>query len=348
MDKDKSEKLKEVLNRTLTTESIEEKLKKETEILAQKREQEKIKKEEENKKEQERIEKKKEEEVKKLQEEKTHKKIEKKEKPQKEVVIPTIRDKKKNDDESNLVLYLVAVIAILLLALTIYLFTKNDHIEKTTINTPKEIQINKDSEIKKSIEKQIEEKPLLAVALDEKKNKEEKEITQEKPLVKIEKEIQIVEKPVEVIKEVIKEKIVTKIVKLEKQNFKEYYNSKKYNTLKCYNFKAGDIFPNAKCKTSLKTFLKANKNALRFEIIPVIAEEDNKIFVKIQSKLKGMEQSFQDKVKEYMFRGLSRERVLETSWQVKDILGEDVVLTPTNYYVKSKKNNKGIIIKAYH
>ncbi len=68
----------------------------------------------------------------------------------------------------------------------------------------------------------------------------------------------------------------------------------------------------------------------------------------MKDNIKQMDKAFQDRVKEYMFRGLSRERVLETSWQIKDILGEDTVLTPTNYYVKSKKNNKGIIIKAYH
>jgi len=61
-----------------------------------------------------------------------------------------------------------------------------------------------------------------------------------------------------------------------------------------------------------------------------------------------MDKAFQDRVKEYMYRGLSRERVLETTWYIKDVLGEDTILTPTNYYVKSKKNNKGIIIKAYH
>ena len=73
----------------------------------------------------------------------------------------------------------------------------------------------------------------------------------------------------------------------------------------------------------MKKFLNANKNALRFEIIPVIAQDDNLIFDKMKNNLKSMDKEFQNRVKEYMFRGLSRERVLETSWQVKDILGED-------------------------
>ncbi|PLY06838.1 MAG: hypothetical protein C0625_07805 [Arcobacter sp.] len=158
------------------------------------------------------------------------------------------------------------------------------------------------------------------------------------------------QKPKEIIKikEVIKEKIVTKIVKLDKKNFKEYYNSSKYKTLKCYNFKEGDVFPDIQCKTDLKKFLKDNKDALRFEVIPVIAENDNKVFLKMQSNIQNMNKDFQEKVKEYMFKGLSRDRVLETSWYIKDTLGEDTILTPTNYYVKSKKENKGIIIKAYH
>ena len=303
MDKNKSEKLKEILNQTLSSEDIEKKLKEEIRNSALKKKKEKIQEKEEQ-------------ELEEVQEKKESFKTIEKTKTSKENKNPK-KELKNKDIGINILLYLVGIIAILLLAIVIYLFTNE-----------KEIKTNKVSEITK--EKNI-------TSTNSKK-------------IELKEEVKTSEKPKEIIKikEVIKEKIVTKTIKLDKKNFKEFYNSSKFNTLKCYNFKAGDTFPTSKCKNDLKEFLVKNESALRFEVIPVIAEDDNKIYQKIQSNIKTMDKEFQEKVKEYMFRGLSRERVLETSWIIKDILGEDVILTPTNYYVKSVKNNKGIIIKAYH
>lgn len=368
MDKTKSERLKEILNKKLSSEDIEKKLKEEAKVLSEKKKleeslNEKIQTNEENKKEihenEEKIEKTNIEE------------IEKKEK----LIIPSVRDKENENSESNLLLYIVATIAILLLILTIYLF-KDDNFLQTnkkqnlSVTSTKNIEEDK-PEIKElvndEITKVLEEKKQLTLNTQSQESevpiKEEDKEVQDKTIKLVEKDIEknkqdaiknIVkneEKKEEINKKenfIIKEKIITKVVNLNKENFRQYYNSSKYETLKCYNFKAGNIFPDSKCKKDLKKFINTNKDAIRFEIVAVIAKDDNIIFNKIKSKLQGLEQSFQDRVKEYMFRGLGRERVLETSWQIKDILGEDTVLTPTNYYVKSKKNNKGIIIKAYH
>lgn len=327
MDKNKSEKLKEILNQTLTTEDIEKKLKAEIRNNALKKE--KIK-----------------------EDENLNKKSEEEPKKEEELVIPSIREKKKENKGLNTLLYLVIIIAILLFSIVIYLFTskKEDLSSETNIQTAKEKSLKKDDNTENLIlmdnDKKKSEKNILII--NAKKEASEKEILETSKKVsenKIEKEKA---KETIKIKEIIKEKIVTKTIKLDKKNFKEYYNASKYNSLKCYNFKAGDIFPSSQCKNNLKKFLLANKNAIRFEVIPVIAESDNLVFNKMQSKIKDMDKDFQSKVKEYMFKGLSRERVLETSWNIKDILGEDTILTPTNYYVKSKKNNKGVIIKAYH
>lgn len=341
MDKNKSEKLKEILNQTISQEEIEEKLKKEIKASAVKKAEEKKKAQEEalenkNLNEKEEIEK---------DIEENKKNEEKKE----EVIIPSVRNEKKESKNINLILYIVAAIALLLLLVTIFLFTKsNDSIQKepfktTNIQSILEKTANKvENQI---LEKKVEDKATKAIENNLEKAVEIKEdVNKEKEkLVKIEEV-----KPKEIIKEVIKEKIVTKVVKLDKKNFKEYYNSSKYNTLKCYDFKAGNVFPTSTCKKNLAKFLKENNKAIRFEVIPVIAEDDNIIFDKLQTNIKNMDKAFQEKVKEYMFRGLSRERVLESSWHIKDTLGENTILTPTNYYVKSKKNNKGIIIKAYH
>lgn len=360
MDKNKSEKLKEILNQTLSTEDIEKKLKEEIKNNAIKKEfiKEQIKEQEDN-------------EIKNIEEEIKTTNAKAKE----EVIIPDIRKNKKEEKGLNLFLYLVIIITILLLSITVYLFTspsqKTNQIkskQKEIIIEPKNtkeelVLINKDKKeisekiliLEKDIDKKIEN--IVTQNIEEQKNKEEnKEENEEEnkttkkqdaPLA-LKSKTEAKSEEVKIVKEDIKEKIVTKTIKLNKKDFKKYYNSLKYNTLKCYNYKAGDIFPTTKCKADLKKFLFANKNALRFEVIPVIAEDDNKNFYKMEKNIEKMDKNFKAKVKEYMAKGLSRERIIETSWYIKNILGKDTILTPTNYYVKSKEKNKGIIVKAYH
>ncbi len=154
--------------------------------------------------------------------------------------------------------------------------------------------------------------------------------------------------PKEVIKEVKVEVEKEKIVDLDNTNFNKYYNALKFNTLKCYNFNKGSSILTKKCQTNINEFLKENKNSIRFEIVPVIAQDDNIIFEKIKPKIQEFDKSFTNKVEMYILRGLSRQRVLEATEYIRNIFGENIILTPTNYYVKSVKNNKGIIIKAYY
>lgn len=280
---DKTEELKEILNKKLSSDEIEKKLKEEN----------------------------------------------KKASTKEEVKIPYIKNKEHDDEkESNILLYLVSTIAFLLLILTIYLFVRTPNTKQPieTMTIEKENIINTPSEIKDLVKEEVI-------------NVLEKNEVKEEPKR---------EEPKEIIKEKIVEKTIEKEVILEKGNFKKFYNSLKYNTLKCYNFKTADIKLDSTCLKELPKFLNDNKNAIRFEVIPVLAEDDNKIFEKMKNTLNSKDEKFVATVKEYMYRGLSRERVLETSSQIKSILGEDIILTPTNYYVKSTKNNKGVIIRAYH
>lgn len=284
---DKTAQLKEVLNKKLSSDEIEKKLKEE------------------------------------------NKKSNSKEK----VKIPYIKNIEHDDEkESNLLLYSISIIAFLLFLLTIYLFVRTPNEEQIDkkILTEQENIINTPNEIKEFVKDEI-----MTVL---KNDQSENQIT----------ETPNEEETKEIITEKIVEKTIEKEVILEKGNFKKYYNSLKFNTLKCYNFKTADINLDSSCLNDLPKFLNENKNAIRFEIIPVLAEDDNKIFEKMKNVLDLKDEKFVETVKEYMYRGLSRDRVLETSSQIKSILGEDIVLTPTNYYVKSQKNNKGVIIRAYH
>lgn len=351
MDKSKADKLKEVLNQTLSSEEIEKKLKDEMKQNAQKKisqnqnqenEQNEIKSIE-NKTEETKIEKKQEQSSKEnIKTQTINKDSKKTQSPlNKKVDIPNIREKKKDANNMNTILYLVILIAILLLAIVIYLFTSTS---ESTKEVPK-IKVEKKELNEKTSDIKLEK---IELKKEEVKKPEIKEEANKKTLeeIKIKEEKQL--EPKVIIKEVIKEKIITKPIKLDKKSFKKFYNSSKFNTLKCYHFKAGSIFPNKTCKDSLGKFLKQNENAIRIEIIPVIAQADYIVFKQLEQSIKTLDKAYQDRVKEYMFRGLARQRVLEVTWQVRDILGSDTLLTPTNYYVNSKKENKGVIIKAYH
>lgn len=317
MQKNKEEQLKEALTKTLSTEDIQKKLEKETKN---------IKEEKNNTKEKD------------SDEKEAHKKEENETKE--EVKIPFIKDKEHDEEkESNLLLYLVSIVAALLLILTIYLFTSDNFNTKTINVETADTQEPKSNEIKQVVKEELDK--VVKELGDEIEKKAEKE-DDSKTIVENIKE------PKEIVKTVVQKQIVEKEVILEKGNFKKFYNSLKFNTLKCYDFKAANTKPDESCLKQLKPFLDKNKDAIRFEVIPVMAKDDNQLFEGMKKVLNNNDKNYVEKVKEYMLRGLSRQRVLEVSWKIKDILGEDIVLTPTNYYVKSKENNKGVLIRAYH
>lgn len=96
-------------------------------------------------------------------------------------------------------------------------------------------------------------------------------------------------------------------------------------------------------------FLLDNRNANRFEIVPLISENDSIIYKSIKNDIKNQEEALNKKVKEYLFIGLATERILESVWYIKKILGEDTIVTSSQYYVKSEnENEQGVIIRAYH
>jgi len=312
MQKNKEEQLKEALTKTLSTEDIQKKLEEETKNI--KEEKKNTKEKEANKKEENET--------------------------KEEVKIPFIKDKEHDEEkESNLLLYLISIVAALLLILTIYLFTSDNFHTKTIKVETTDTQEPKSNEIKQVVKEELTK--VVEEIGDEIEKKAEKEDVSET----IDENIK---EPKEILKTVIQKQIVEKEVILEKGNFKKFYNSLKFNTLKCYDFKAANSKPDESCLKQLKPFLDKNKDAIRFEVIPVMAKDDNQLFEGMKKVLNNDNKKYVEKVKEYMLRGLSRQRVLEVSWSIKDILGEDIVLTPTNYYVKSKENNKGVLVRAYH
>lgn len=138
--------------------------------------------------------------------------------------------------------------------------------------------------------------------------------------------------------------------KKESSYFRKLYNSNNYDTYKCYSFDYGKIaLPIKKCKQSLDLFLQKNKNANRFEIVPLISQNDTILYKMIEGDLYTKPKELQEKIKEYINIGLSTERILESVWYIKKTLGENTIVTSSQYYIKSDKSNEqGVIIRAYH
>lgn len=226
--------------------------------------------------------------------------------------------KSKKEEKKSLTIPVVGIFAILLFTAIIFLFNRQN-----------EIIEDLQSKQKKNV---LNEKVLA---------KDESKII--KP---IKEEVEVKTETIVEIKEVIKE-IKVSDENLTKKKFKEFYNSRKFNKLTCYGYKAATIMPTTSCKENMKNFLEENKKAIRLEVIAVLGKDDIEAFKGIENiKLENYSKS--NKLKTYALRGLARDRVLELSWQIKQILGKDTILTPTNYFVESVKNNKGILIKAYH
>jgi len=127
------------------------------------------------------------------------------------------------------------------------------------------------------------------------------------------------------------------VTKVEAKNFKQLYFSENSQILKCYEYEsASTTIPN-NCSTKFKDFLNENQKALRFQVIPVLSSKDIKAFEK-----------FDENTQDLLLNGVSIKRVSELLWEMKKILGNDIILTSNSYYVKSKQDNSGFILKAYY
>lgn len=284
MEKNNTEKLKEVLSQTISQENIEKKLKENTKTKSN-----------ENK-----------------PKPKSNSSSKKAKSINPELSIPKVtpqaKPKIKNTNDMRFVNYLIyslCLIIIVTLSTIIYLLLEK---EENKQQTPIKPEIQKEVVIKKVIEP----------------------------------------KEVEVIKEKVVTKVETKIVDLDNKNFRKFYYTQKSKVVKCYDFKANSSLLTASCQEKITDFVKNTKNLTRVEIIAVVADADNVVFNKIKDDISKQPKSTQNRVKEYLIRGFSRQRVIETASFIRENLNDYAVVTPTNYYVKSAKDNKGIIIKGFY
>ena len=94
----------------------------------------------------------------------------------------------------------------------------------------------------------------------------------------------------------------------------------------------------------LNKFLDKNKDARFFEVIGVINQTEFSVLDKLKNEAnkKGIE-----RISNLSQIGLSRKRVIEGTWSIKNHLGVDTNIQVVNYTITSKKNNKGFVVRAY-
>ncbi|RXJ86024.1 hypothetical protein [Arcobacter sp. CECT 8985] len=175
-------------------------------------------------------------------------------------------------------------------------------------------------------------------------NEIKKENTNTNPIKEVSKEVKKIESsPIEEVKKTIKKEEV--LIKKNdtissKEDLRNLFNTKKFTLIKCYNYNTFQKKPPLKCKEKIKTFVEKNSNAVRFEVIGIVGESDIK---------KANKMSENKQIQKYIINGISRDRVIQSFWTVKEIIGnKKIILTPVNYNIISKDDNKGIIIRAYH
>lgn len=162
-----------------------------------------------------------------------------------------------------------------------------------------------------------------------------KKVTQTKEVVtktEVAKTISQTAKPIVPVIETISENTNT--------DYEPISSTDEFNLFKCYEAKVGSFMVPDRCLENIPQFLNENKSASKFEIIGVV-NDDDKIYLKSFFK-----ETATANMIEFASMGLSRHRVVEASWKAKEIIGEDINLTPVNYTINSKIS-RGFVIRAY-
>lgn len=262
----------------------------------------------------------------------------KQEQPSKPQDNPMISEHSNN---SNYVLYaVVAVLIIVSFYLGITLSKNNtstqtgNFITQDEYNAKTQELLTTIQELKESIKTTKPEEPKKEVA----KPKQEKPA---EPVVVVKEEVKpqvvVVKQPKQIVQ------IEPVIETISGNTFVDYEpisSTNEYNLLKCYEEKVGSFVMPDKCIDNMKKFVADNKNASKFEIIGVV-NDDDKIYLK--SFLK---ENATPSMVEFSAMGLSRHRVVEATWRIKEILGDESKIGFVNYTINSKVS-RGFVVRAY-
>jgi len=114
-------------------------------------------------------------------------------------------------------------------------------------------------------------------------------------------------------------------------------------TYTCKTLRSSSEYITKKCKKELLEFLDTNKDAKRFEVIGLIDQQEFRLIEKLED-VYGKKRL--GNLSKYAQTGLSKQRVIEASWVVRQHLGKKAIIDPVNYII-TKKNKRGFVVKAY-
>lgn len=178
-------------------------------------------------------------------------------------------------------------------------------------------------------------------------------------LDKIEKEKEVLAKELEeIISNTKQQEFLKKTAKMQKdldaqliQENNEFITQKSkrdeqsnFKTYTCKSFQKGSINVPNSCKKALYKFIdKYKTQAKGFEVIGMVDKTEFKLIQNLEDVYGNDEVK---RVKKYVQIGLSRQRVIETTWLVKERLQNGKKIGAVNYTVYSK-NKRGFVIRAY-
>ena len=138
-------------------------------------------------------------------------------------------------------------------------------------------------------------------------------------------------------------KEITKTIPKEIVVYKKY-NSNKFDTFECDDMSDGGYYISNSSLKKLHQFLDKHKNSKYFEIIGLVDKLDFRLLRDLKGKIDNKKR---EKLDNFAQIGLSRKRVIEATWNIKDYLGKDTDIKVVNYTITSKKKHKGFIVRAY-
>jgi hypothetical protein len=249
----------------------------------------------------------------------------------------------------NSLVYILLFIIVVLLGYIGYVHVTKEIVQKDHI---KENYIKKDSITFDNLPSYIQDKYVLKSLYDYKINQlETKNLATLKNLEEavVKKEPKVVEKiiatenkthtrmdtSIELIPE--NQKIDTKIV------LKSMEKNAKSETYTCKTLQSSSEYITKDCQKELLKFLDKNKDAKRFEVIGLIDNQEFKLVEKLED-VYGKKRV--GNLSKYAQHGLSKQRVIEASWVIRQHLGRQVQVDSVNYTI-TKNNKRGFVVKSY-
>ncbi|MGK0255904.1 MAG: hypothetical protein ACI81I_000512 [Arcobacteraceae bacterium] len=248
--------------------------------------------------------------------------------------------------KNNTLVYILLATMVILLVYIGYIYSSHDMLKKNDVNNKYLLQEDVTFEMLpaniKSEYIKFSDHSVQINILNNKISNISDSMQSIKPTEKIVEVEKIVYVTVEKIVEV--EKVISTVIPVQvKKTVESTVNSENFDTYTCGTMEEGSVIIPSSCIKGLYKFLDENKNVKKIEVIGMVDEIDFKL-INILKEIYGIEKI--NNLSKYSQVGLSRQRVVEASWLIKEYIGENENIAVVNYTLHSK-NQKGFVVRAY-